>query len=856
MDNETDSFSAPGPPHSRPSPSEHTLVVTEPASRAGSPQLDQANEQEDDHDNGVSISTDGEIIIDSAQLHLTEHATAMSASPAESIQLNHANNEDVDLDNEGNPSAWYKTPVLYKIACHENSQSGGKKRVNRYSNKPFEGLREAEGRLRVSVMDVCVDSFGMFDTLPNERSRRNQSRELFGQNLEDDDKPFKLGRDFIIVLSTPDHVRIMSKAVISFIKKNLPYDPQALKSEELVLAQPYRELAFTYDRFTEAIEDPETAKVPDGMNQTLAETSIGKRFVWELCVVRDWFRDNYYDKEIAHERRIQDAGSVTYDKLWLLFQPGTCVSMGEGDRIQFYIVQSVSSPTSNSTSPTRPLSSIELWSLDFKGDRLTRRARQEPVAITEYSGQKEIIKLPIIPLKYMDDGRIQDFVTRGSHHRQLFCEACDKPQLKQYHGALGGRRELQYSGAVVVDPLVCAERAGKAPELGAVADSATQNQHEQFKEPKDNDGGLEYSMLNDISPSETGPFEEREKLYLLLTGRIWGFALGKNQCAQFDVMSFTPPTAPRENESAFKNLAMVEPDLEMIKALAMPGEVDVGAGESASFEQTDFVNGKGLGKVILLHGPPGVGKSLTVECLARHMGRPLLSLKMTDIGTDQSAEQKLSVWLDFAQRWNAIVLLDEADTFLEQRKLHDLNRNALVAAFLHVLEYFPGLIFWTSNLPAWLDDAVASRFHLCVEYCELTQEMRDDIWRKFVTKSRREEIVRREARVNGVVLEISDEILTYVSTDSMVRELKLNGRDIRDAYHAAVRVAVHRTRRDKGDGVLEVVKIGCDDVRKVLEKKKAFHAYLRRALGASEALRAYKRQGRAPDEPGEEDGFR
>ena len=840
---------------SRPSTPEHPLVVTEPATRAGSPQLTQANEKEIDCDNELAISTDEGVNSDSSQLHSAEHLMTMPSSQAGSVQLNSAKNEEADLDNEGNPSTWYKTPVLYKIACHEKTQSGDK-RVNRYSDKPFEGLREAEGRLGVSVMDVCVDSNGMFDTLPTEKNRRrNQTRELFGKpNFEDDDKPFKLGSDFIIVSSTPNSVRIMSKAVINFIKQNLPYYPKALKSEELILGEPYKELAFTYDRFTEAIENPETAQVPDGMDQTSAETSIGKKFVWELNVVRDWFKDNYYEKEIAPERAFQDKSSVTYDKLWLLFQPGTYVFMGEGDRTQFYIVQSVSSPNSSPTSPIRPRSSIELWSLDFKGDRLTRRARQEPIIITEYSGQKEIVKLPIIPLKYMK-GSTQDFVTRGSRHRQLFREACDKPQLKQYHGALGGGRQLQYSGAVVLDPLVCAERAGKPPGLGAVADLATPNQPEQFKEPKDNDGGLEYSMLNDISPSETGPFEKRENLNLLLTGRIWGFALGKNQCAQFDVMSFTSPTALGEKESAFDNLAMVETDLELIKALAMPGEVDVGNGESVSFEQTDFVNGKGLGKVILLHGPPGVGKSLTVECLARHMGRPLLSLKMTDIGTDQSAEQKLSVWLDFAQRWNAIVLLDEADTFLEQRNIHDLERNALVAAFLHVLEYFPGLIFWTSNLPAWLDDAVISRFHLCIEYPLLTRNLRDAIWLKFVTKSRREEDLRRNARVDGATcprLEIDNDVLTYVNTDKVVEKLKLNGRDIRNAYHAAVRIAIHRARREKVDGGLKVVTVGSDDVRKVMEKKKKFHRYLQRANNGSEELRACKRLGRAPIEKSED----
>lgn len=38
----------------------------------------------------------------------------------------------------------------------------------------------------------------------------------------------------------------------------------------------------------------------------------------------------------------------------------------------------------------------------------------------------------------------------------------------------------------------------------------------------------------------------------------------------------------------------------------------------------------------------------------------------------------------------AVVLLDEADIFLEERTLSDLKRNALVSVFLRVLEYYSG----------------------------------------------------------------------------------------------------------------------------------------------------------------------
>jgi hypothetical protein len=43
------------------------------------------------------------------------------------------------------------------------------------------------------------------------------------------------------------------------------------------------------------------------------------------------------------------------------------------------------------------------------------------------------------------------------------------------------------------------------------------------------------------------------------------------------------------------------------------------------------------------------------------------------------------------------VLLDEADVFLEERDMKDLQRNALVSVFLRALEYYDGILILTSN---------------------------------------------------------------------------------------------------------------------------------------------------------------
>lgn len=60
-------------------------------------------------------------------------------------------------------------------------------------------------------------------------------------------------------------------------------------------------------------------------------------------------------------------------------------------------------------------------------------------------------------------------------------------------------------------------------------------------------------------------------------------------------------------------------------------------------------------------------------------------------------ESDLETILDICHAWGAILLLDEADVFLEKRNMHDIYRNALVSIFLRQLEYFQGILFLTTN---------------------------------------------------------------------------------------------------------------------------------------------------------------
>lgn len=142
-------------------------------------------------------------------------------------------------------------------------------------------------------------------------------------------------------------------------------------------------------------------------------------------------------------------------------------------------------------------------------------------------------------------------------------------------------------------------------------------------------------------------------------------------------------------DSGFGKLVLPEGHRELLLALLRDHSVPSGAkgyqpnhplGQNSSM---DLVRGKGKGKIILLHGAPGVGKTSTAETVAAYTKRPLYPITCGDIGqTPEKVEENMERHFKLAHKWRCILLLDEADVFLEKRERGDVARNALVSGKL------------------------------------------------------------------------------------------------------------------------------------------------------------------------------
>jgi transitional endoplasmic reticulum ATPase len=130
---------------------------------------------------------------------------------------------------------------------------------------------------------------------------------------------------------------------------------------------------------------------------------------------------------------------------------------------------------------------------------------------------------------------------------------------------------------------------------------------------------------------------------------------------------------------------------------------------------------------IWLAGPPGCGKTAFAHYAAQAVGRPLQSLKPSDLLSPfiGESEQQIGAAFRAAKDNNQVLLLDEAESFLRARDAAQATWElTLVNEMLSQTEAFDGLLLITTNVPEMLDPAVVRRFDLKIDFGYLRFEQR------------------------------------------------------------------------------------------------------------------------------------
>lgn len=172
-----------------------------------------------------------------------------------------------------------------------------------------------------------------------------------------------------------------------------------------------------------------------------------------------------------------------------------------------------------------------------------------------------------------------------------------------------------------------------------------------------------------------------ERLLLLLPCTIYGYALHDKKWSEFESLPVSVFSSLIQismctgilqvkyishvewNKRSFDQLVLDSRQKELIQAVILA--------HMGSLAATDVVEGKGEGLIMLLHGGPGTGKTLTAESVAEPAEKPLYRVTCGDIGTDPTQVEKyLESVFWIGRKWKAGKLV-----IMNLSYLHELMLN-------------------------------------------------------------------------------------------------------------------------------------------------------------------------------------
>ncbi|KAI1209772.1 P-loop containing nucleoside triphosphate hydrolase protein [Annulohypoxylon truncatum] len=533
-----------------------------------------------------------------------------------------------------------------------------------------------------------------------------------------------------------------------------------------------------------------------------------------------------------------DIPLATFDNLGFIFEPGEVIYAKKDYKWTPFVLASFGEGYTNSQGATTP-HHIVCWNISYSAERLCRTMHS--FSLDPFTGEEAISNLSVIPARFfrgengdMDPMEVEE---KQIELGKMVWKLSQGPSYMSHDGSLAERDpEFNWSypvsasgymsGRVIVDlagfsrySLDCPggnrQRARSPPPSNRppiVKDNLP------YLAPccgcstcsKANRGKFcsHFAEFEDLDPtSHAAPTEDL--YYIVLNKVVSGFILGERRWGHFNV----------------EHLQEVQFDKDAFKYLVLDSEIKltvrslIGKFASANGQVTpwpnDFVQNKGQGRIFLLHGSPGVGKTCTAECVAELTHRPLLALTSGDLSTNSyQVEKNLEYFLQLGERFGAMVLLDEADVYLEARRAKDIARNGLVSIFLRALEYYRGVLFLTTNRVQTFDSAFTSRIHVALHYRSLTDADREKIWVNSFERLERDS-------AGKVHVGVATREYAYESRD--VRSLRWNGREIRNALQTAVALAETEALEDGNEKVTVTDK----HLRAVVKMSRGFKNFLR-----------------------------
>ena len=447
-----------------------------------------------------------------------------------------------------------------------------------------------------------------------------------------------------------------------------------------------------------------------------------------LDFTEEMFKDRYETMD-----RMIEADGLTFDSLWYVFDKvGTLYSIEKFDEQICVSHKSFCYGEDSSGDRNR----LELYSNVITFYSGKKRKEEVTYQIKTFTGSKEIKEFKI---KKVTDEQKEEFkkqaepvlkLANGVHHSYLKGCTYTKHQDNMI------KRELKER--IIIDQEGCKKFGTRVNVFIGIT---------EIEEIKEEDKCIIFPFL---------------QTYNLGIDKTWGLAHVKYIS---DV---------EYQEDAFNHLVLAQNKKDIIQALVT----------NRTIEYKDFISDKGNNTVILLSGTPGVGKSLTAEATAEYLKLPLYRVNVGDLGTNpEHMESILNSIFKLTERWNAIILIDEVDIFVEARSDYNIVHNAMVCTFMKILDFNNCIIFLTTNRLDNIDPAVRSRINLLLHYENLKRSKRTDIWKGLL---------------NRWNIKLSNETISELSRK------EINGREIRNYIKTVISIHKHKKKEITDKSMLEI----------------------------------------------------
>lgn len=144
------------------------------------------------------------------------------------------------------------------------------------------------------------------------------------------------------------------------------------------------------------------------------------------------------------------------------------------------------------------------------------------------------------------------------------------------------------------------------------------------------------------------------------------------------------------------------------------------------------------GLAVLFSGPPGTGKTMCAEALAKTLELPLYRIDLSQVVNKYigETEKNLRRLFDAADTSDVMLFFDEADALFgrrtEVRDAHDRFANLEISYLLERMERFKGLAILATNRRKDLDEAFLRRLRFAVDFPLPGPEERLRIWHSVI----------------------------------------------------------------------------------------------------------------------------